>query len=362
MQNGAARRRNRQLVSHLVESGVLRDAAVAEAFQSVLRHHFLPGRRLAEVYEDTAIPTKTDEHGLALSSSSQPAIMALMLQQLELEPGQRVLEVGAGTGYNAALMGRLVSPEGAVYSLDIDEDVCAQARANLGSAGIENVRVLEADGAEGWPELAPYGRLIVTASVADLASAWLHQLVDGGRLVVPLALTGPTQLCVGFEKRGQRLVSDGLSSCGFLPLRGEMAFDVQLAEAERTLPLPGRPTWTSLPAADATVSFKTWLALTRPGFVQYRLNPEAPLVFGLRGSAGAALAVPEHDGLWIYAFGDGQDSADRLLEAHREWTQSRPDPERFEITAFAKGTEPPPRPGQLAFRRDHFTFLVTPPS
>jgi len=82
VREAGARRRNRELVSHLVESGVLTDPAVKAAFEAVLRHQFLPGRRLAYVYEDTAIPTKTNEQGIALSSSSQPAIMALMLQQL----------------------------------------------------------------------------------------------------------------------------------------------------------------------------------------------------------------------------------------------------------------------------------------
>jgi protein-L-isoaspartate(D-aspartate) O-methyltransferase len=361
VRNAGARRRNRELVSHLVESGVLTDPAVTAAFQAVLRHQFLPGRRLAYVYEDTAIPTKTNEQGIALSSSSQPAIMALMLQQLALQAGQRVLEIGAGSGYNAALIGRLVSPEGQVYTLDIDEEVCAQARGNLGAAGVENVRVVDADGAAGWPQEAPYDRLIVTASVADLSPAWLDQLADGGRLVVPLALAGPSHLCVAFVKRGRGLFSDGLSCCGFLPLRGEMAFDTRPAEPDGTLPLPGRPTWMSLPAADVSVSFKTWLALTRPGFVQHRLHPETPLVFGLRSEGGAALAVPEHDALWIYAFGDGREAADRLLEAHRDWALRRPDPDQFKIAAFPQGEEPPPEPGQLAFRRERFMFLVTQP-
>src|SRR4030081_3739803 len=160
------------MISHLQETGVLTDPAVAAAFRATPRHHFLPGRRLSYVYEDTAIPTKTDDKGAAVSSSSQPAIMALMLQQLGLEPGQRVLEIGAGTGYNAALMARLVSPKGAVYTLDIDEELGAQARANLAAAGVENVRVVDADGAAGWPEAAPFDRVIVTASADDLAPAW----------------------------------------------------------------------------------------------------------------------------------------------------------------------------------------------
>jgi protein-L-isoaspartate(D-aspartate) O-methyltransferase len=361
MRDAGARRRNRELVAHLQEAGVLTDAAVAAAFLSVLRHQFLPGRRLAYVYEDTAIPTKTDERGVALSSSSQPAIMALMLQQLALQPGQRVLEIGAGTGYNAALMARLVSPGGAVYTLDIDEEVCAQARANLGAAGVEEVRVVDADGAAGWPEAAPFDRLIVTASADDLAPAWRDQLLEGGRLVVPLALAGPSHLCVAFVKRGRVLVSESLSCCGFLPMRGEMAFDLQFAEPEGTLPLPGRPTWISLPAADMSAGFKTWLALTGPGFVQHRLHPEAPLVFGLRDERGTALAVPERDALWIYAFGEGREAAGRLLAAHREWALSRPNPERFTVAAFATGEEPAPQAGQMLFARPQFTFLVTRP-
>jgi protein-L-isoaspartate(D-aspartate) O-methyltransferase len=361
VREAGARRRNRELVAHLQEAGVLTDPAVAAAFQSVLRHQFLPGRRLAYVYEDTAIPTKTDERGLALSSSSQPAIMALMLQQLALQPGQRVLEIGAGTGYNAALMARLVSPGGAVYTLDIDEEVCAQARANLGAAGVEDVRVVDADGAAGWPEAAPFDRLIVTASADDLAPAWRDQLLDGGRLVVPLALAGPSHFCVAFVKRGRVLVSDSLSCCGFLPMRGEMAFELQLKEPDGTLPLPGRPTWISLPTADVPAGFKIWLALTRPGFVQHRLHPEAPLVFGLRDERGAALAVPERDALWIYAFGEGREAADRLLAAHREWALSRPNPEQFTVEAFPTGEEPAPQAGQLLFARPRFTFVVARP-
>src|SRR5919198_3310701 len=95
---------NEALVASLESGGTLSDRRVAAAFRAVLRHHFLPGHPLKDVYEDTAIMTKFGERGVAVSSSSQPAIMAIMLQQLRAEPGNRVLEIGAGTGYNAALL------------------------------------------------------------------------------------------------------------------------------------------------------------------------------------------------------------------------------------------------------------------
>src|SRR5262249_25439641 len=109
-----ARRRNEQLVAQLESSGTLRDPAIAGAFPAGPRHRFLPGRPLDEVYEDSAIMTKVGARGLPLSSSSQPTIMAIMLQLLRPRPGNRVLEIGAGTGYNAALIAHLVAPRGRV--------------------------------------------------------------------------------------------------------------------------------------------------------------------------------------------------------------------------------------------------------
>src|SRR5438309_12058143 len=113
---------NEALVASLETNGTLSDQRVAAAFRAVLRHDFLPGHALKDVYEDTAIMTKFGERGVAVSSSSQPAIMAIMLEQLRVGPGQRVLEIGAGTGYNAALLARLAGSEGRVVTLDFDED------------------------------------------------------------------------------------------------------------------------------------------------------------------------------------------------------------------------------------------------
>ena len=153
-----ARSRNEQLVAQLESTGTLREPAVAGAFRTVLRHWFLPGRPLDEVYEDSAIMTKVGDRGLPLSSSSQPTIMAIMLQLLRPTPGNRVLEVGAGTGYNAALIAHLVGPSGRVVTVDIDPELAAQARANLAGAGVSGVQVEAADGAAGWPPAIPRPR------------------------------------------------------------------------------------------------------------------------------------------------------------------------------------------------------------
>jgi protein-L-isoaspartate(D-aspartate) O-methyltransferase len=216
------------LVKRLHDNGSLSDPAIAAAFLAVPRHAFLPGLPLADAYADEAIPVKLED-GHPISSSSQPSMMAIMLEQLALAPGQRVLEIGAGTGYNAALMGRLVGPDGCVVTVDIDDDLVAAARAHLEATGTTNVIAVCADGALGHPPLAPYDRLILTVGTWDLAPAWLDQLKPGGRLVVPLALAGGGQKSVAFVKASDPaagrpvLVSTSVRDCAFMRLRGVLA-------------------------------------------------------------------------------------------------------------------------------------------
>src|SRR5271169_2137565 len=138
-----------RLATRVVASHRIGSERVAAALHAVPRHLFLPEQRPEAAYRDEAIVTKRDEAGQPISSSSQPAIMAIMLDQLDLALGQRVLEIGAGTGYNAALMAHIVGPAGAVVSVDIDADLARQARDHLVSAGYPDVTVVAADGAEG---------------------------------------------------------------------------------------------------------------------------------------------------------------------------------------------------------------------
>jgi len=178
------------MVDQIIGSGRLRSEPLVEALRAVPRHVFVPGVELAKAYEDAAIVTKWAGDGQPISSSSQPAVMAAMLEQLGVEPGQRVLEIGAGTGYNAAVMAHLVGESGAVTTLDIDQDLVDGARRHLSAAGIEGVTVVCADGANGWSEACPYDRIILTVGAWDLSPAWIDQLAGGGRLVLPLSVRG----------------------------------------------------------------------------------------------------------------------------------------------------------------------------
>lgn len=353
-----ARRRNEQLVAQLESTGTLRDPAVAEAFRAVQRHRFLPGRPLDEVYEDSAIMTKVGERGLPLSSSSQPTIMAIMLQLLRLTPGARVLEIGAGTGYNAALIAHLVRPAGRVVTVDIDPAVAHQARENLAEAGIEDVQVAIADGADGWPPDAPYDRMIVTASTDDLAPAWVAQLAGGGRLVLPLTLAGPGQLCAAFVRQDRELVASELCLCGFMPMRGDMAPGQPPEDGELAAWLDGDELHTGhvVPVADVRAGFETWLALTARGYVRARAGGDEGPAFGLRDEQGVALVVGSEQE--VVAYGAGGPAARRLVTAHQTWTRDRPSLDRVRIVAHPSGSVPPGDDGRIV-RRPRFTFVVT---
>jgi protein-L-isoaspartate(D-aspartate) O-methyltransferase len=210
-----------ELVDQLRAAGVVRTERVEQALRSVPRHLFVPRMEPEQAYRDEALITKWAADGRPISSSSQPRVMAVMLEQLQVRGGQRVLEIGTGTGYNAALLAYLVGDTGQVTTVDIDEDLVDQARHNLAAADVTRVSVVCADGAAGWPAGAPYDRIMLTVGAWDVAPAWVNQLTIDGRLVLPLSLRG-VQRCVAFQCTGENLTSVSVAPCGFMPLRGHM--------------------------------------------------------------------------------------------------------------------------------------------
>lgn len=215
-----ATERRTALIAYLGRAGVLRDASVRAAMLAVPRHRFLPDEPLERAYANDAIATKF-AGDVSISSASQPAMVAEMLEQLALEPGMHVLEIGAGTGYNAALMRALVGPTGRVTTVDIDADITDAARAHLASVGMADIAVVTGDGAAGYPPNAPYDRIILTVNAGDIAPAWPAQLKPGGLLVLPLSI-GPAQFSIAFAKADGALQSRSLYPCSFMPLRGSM--------------------------------------------------------------------------------------------------------------------------------------------
>lgn len=200
--------------------------ATAAAFSEVPRELFVAGvlaeQGLEAVYRDEAHVIKKDLEGGPLSSSSQPAIMAQMLDRLDIRPGHRILEIGAGSGYNAALMSRLVEPSGRITSVDIDPQIAGDARRAL-EAGDFAVRVVVGDGQRGWPNDAPFDRIIVTASVGEVPVAWLEQLVEGGLLEFPLRIDPAStalQVIPVLRRAGGELRMVAMSWGGFMPVRG----------------------------------------------------------------------------------------------------------------------------------------------
>src|SRR5689334_11061507 len=171
---------NDRMIARLKASGSIRSSAVEAAFRATPRHLFLPGVGLDLIYSGNAIVTRSDPERGITSSSSEVGVMAAMLEALQLEPGSRVLEIGAGTGYNAALLHHLVGPSGHVTSIDNQPAVVDDAREHLRIAGHSDVRVVAGDGHAGVAAAAPFDRIIATASVRDIPTAWRDQLRDGG--------------------------------------------------------------------------------------------------------------------------------------------------------------------------------------
>lgn len=174
--------------------------------------------------------TKTDEHGVQLSSVSAPQIQAMMLEQAQVKPGMRVLEIGSG-GLNAAYLAELVGENGEVVTVDIDPVVTDRARRLLNEHGYDRVHVVTADAAEPIPDLGEVNVVMVTAGAWDIAPAWTSQLKLGGRLVVPLRMRGLTR-SVAFTRvggeHGPYLESESTRICGFVPMQGSTAHREEL--------------------------------------------------------------------------------------------------------------------------------------
>jgi protein-L-isoaspartate(D-aspartate) O-methyltransferase len=379
-----------RLVNDLTANGRIRTPAVEEAFRTVPRHLFLPGIDAEAAYRDQSVPTKRIGDDL-VSGASQPSVMALMLEQLELQPGQCVLEIGAGTGYNAGLLQRIVGDGGKVITIDIDDDIAAAAREHLVAAGLGHVKVVSSDGAFGYPDAEPFDRIILTVGAWDIAPAWREQLSPDGILVLPLSVGG-VELSVAFGTVDNYLESRSVEFCSFMRLRGSLAaprnavrlgpdggpsLEVENADnidLEHTYDLltgasSDRATWVRTTGEEVFGGLGLWLALHETGFGTLSVRGEfakrgiVPDLFGFSSGARttSTIGLVEDDSLALLVRGAGHspgnrgedrdgtfelivrthgtnsDAASRLVKAVRAWdTAGRPSAKDVRIRAHAR--------------------------
>lgn len=200
--------RRREMVRRQLASRGIKSDRVLAALERVPRERFVPEDAQALAYEDRALSIDCGQ------TISQPYIVALMTEALELTGAERVLEVGTGSGYQTAVLAELAAE---VVSLERHAELSATAAARLAALKIEPIRLVVGNGRDGWPPAAPYDRILVTAGAAALPRPLWEQLADGGVLVAPLGPHGD-QHVVQIRKSGQREIRTPLCPCRFVPL------------------------------------------------------------------------------------------------------------------------------------------------
>ena len=369
-------------VDEMKAAGAIGSPAVERAFLTVPRHRLLetfyrreadrtvtvrhdPGHprrdHLALIYADNALATRRSG-GLPVSSTSQPSLMARMLELLSLTGGMKILEVGAGTGYNAALMAEIVGDQRRVITVDVLEDVVDQTRRLLAAAGYPAIQVLLRDGFEGVPGQAPFDRIVATVGCSDLSPNWAEQLADDGAMLVPLAHGNGHPLVLA-RKDGHVLRGRMVLRTGFIPVRGPLHIDdlwmqgvhvsneAEIVHERDPAPrfpprTPEEPTWLT----DEEEDFLFYLGLydRRAGHA-----PAGPALSA--GPDGWAALGP--DGIWWWK---DASLARELDRRYREWdARGRPALGHYQVTFVPAGEGGDPPPGSWQIERRFYHELLT---
>lgn len=202
-----------QLIEHAVALQDLTDQDVIRAMKTVPRHRFVPEDLVDHAYDDAALPIGYGQ------TISQPSLVAFMTELLELEPGDKVLEIGTGSGYQAAILAELGDVE--VYTIEIVPDLHKRSKEILEQLGYEAVHTRQADGYYGWPEAAPFDTIIVTAAPDHLPGPLERQLAEGGRMVIPIGPQGFYQTLWKFVKKEGELTAYNMGNVSFVPFTGK---------------------------------------------------------------------------------------------------------------------------------------------
>ncbi len=205
-------------MERLTASGYLTSPATIRAMETVPREHFVPRTQRDAAYYDSPLSIGEGQ------TISAPHMVAIMLEALDLREGHRVLEVGGGSGYHAALAAAVVGPEGEVYSVERLSRLAERARANLKAAGYEDeVTVIVGDGSLGWPAKSPYDRIFVSCGAPQVPPPLLDQLGPGGKLLIPVGGRWAQRL-LRFDRQKRGFKERDFGGCVFVPLIGEFGY------------------------------------------------------------------------------------------------------------------------------------------
>lgn len=209
------RMRRERLVAHGILARGVVDRRVLEAMRAVPRDRFVSERLRDFAYDNTPLPIGEGQ------TISQPLVVAIMVEAAEVGPSCRVLEVGTGSGYGAAVLGHLA---GEVWTVERHDSLAEQARTRLEAVGCDNVHVVCGDGAHGLPDRAPFDAIIVTAGAPAVPDALVEQLTDDGRLVIPVGCRPRSQRLRRVRRDGAAIMTDEFGAVRFVPLVGDHAW------------------------------------------------------------------------------------------------------------------------------------------
>ncbi|MFP4041598.1 MAG: protein-L-isoaspartate(D-aspartate) O-methyltransferase [Bacteroidales bacterium] len=201
-------REKQQMVKQQIVDRGIKDPKVIAAMKDVDRHVYVPKNYRDMAYSDRPLPIGNGQ------TISQPYIVALMTELLELEEGEKVLEIGTGSGYQAAVLSHITSE---VYSIEIIEELAEQAKDNLQKQGYDSIKLKIGDGYKGWEEYAPFDAIIVTCAPSDIPEPLKEQLAEGGRMIIPIGDKFIQELVL-FEKKNGELEKQEISSVRFVPM------------------------------------------------------------------------------------------------------------------------------------------------
>jgi protein-L-isoaspartate(D-aspartate) O-methyltransferase len=291
---------------------------------------------VATLYTNKPLVLFGDDDDHIPSTISQPSFVLRMLDLLQLRPGQKVFELGAGSGWNAALMGHLVGSEGYVYSLEIIPEVATMAAAAIETLGIKNVHIVAADGGEGYAAGAPYDRVIFTAGTYDLPHHFYEQMKDGGLLLAVIKNEGGGDNLFLLRKTENHFESLESMPCGFVQLRGKYQLD-----SLEPIILEILPEWTELQQHEIaqtpfwwggkgkegfmwrTLGIRSFLGITEPLFRAFKTDKadqrsREDHYFGLWDKERGSLVLAKDD--WLIAYGNTS-AKERLLQRIRQWVE-----------------------------------------